>query len=108
MFCFSLVGRSLTYPSGTPLRLSSKKLGHKRSLHPIAAPIAAIERKWQVQDDGDTAEIGRLQGGPTRGHEPARLALLRSGIPRGGEAGVPTCRAAGRLPRERNRRARRM
>jgi hypothetical protein len=41
------VGRSLTYPSGTPLRLSSKKLGHKRSLHPIAGAYGETGRKRQ-------------------------------------------------------------
>jgi hypothetical protein len=41
------VGRSLTYPIGTPLRLSSKKLGHKRSLHPIAAAYDEMRRKRQ-------------------------------------------------------------
>jgi hypothetical protein len=32
------IGRSLTPPDATPLRLSLKQLGHRRSLHPIAAP----------------------------------------------------------------------
>ena len=48
MFLRLTVGRSLTYPSGTPLRLSFKKaLGHRRSLHPIAAPYDETGAKRQ-------------------------------------------------------------
>src|SRR3954453_7910025 len=107
MFYRLSFGRSLTCPDGKPLRLSSKKLrAREPELRASAAPIAAKAPKWQGTSHGDAAQIGPADSRSARGHEPARLALPRSRILRGREEGVPEARAAGRLPRKRDPRAR--
>jgi phenylpropionate dioxygenase-like ring-hydroxylating dioxygenase large terminal subunit len=50
MFLRLSFGRSLTPPTAdAPPAVFQKQLGHRPSLHPIAAPIAANAPKWQVQ-----------------------------------------------------------
>jgi phenylpropionate dioxygenase-like ring-hydroxylating dioxygenase large terminal subunit len=50
MFLRLSFGRSLTPPNAdAPPAVFQKQLGHRPSLHPIAAPIAANAPKWQVQ-----------------------------------------------------------
>src|SRR5690242_10705873 len=56
------LGRSLTPPNATPLRLSCKKLGHRRSPHPIAAPYDLGRPKMQALE-GDQTRPQLLQLG---------------------------------------------